>query len=1407
MAARRKVPEALKANYEALGTLLQPRTEAQAPRTVTVAAEICFQMALRGPCNPMSFLPSDLSPTERTSILDTVASQCEIVSGQAWLLKDEIRQRTLHSRKPSDLASALASAQPADDEITKALRWLYGGQVPDPAGLTACEAKALISTRRWTEGHAPFTIDDTDLRRHLARRERENEYRRLVSAGFFGRDREKAELIEFFTGALGAYDGRYALDSNAHQVRVTHVFGPGGIGKSTLIAAAALAVLEADPQAPLVHLDFDRSTLDPTKPATLDLEVLYQAGAADKKQAEDFRARRERIREQFEFPFSAGPSDFGLESAFTSSISVMSGALEWLGDLKKPLLLILDTFEQIEAGGRHYLDALMKWLGDLLWIAHAPEVRIIVSSRSHPRETLSFAHAPEHNIVALPELDLAGALAFLKFYNVPEDAGTVIFDTFGGNPLMLRLAAELLLKGGRIALDDIARTAREGKFPREIVQGFLYDRFLKHIPPDGRDYAHPGLILPEVTRPLIQQVLGPLRNQSLVVDTIRSNAIFDALASATWLVNVSADRQIVTQRRDLRKLMLKLMDSDDARRNEVPEIRRLAIGYHRSYHTPKDDAMCVYHLLMAVKTKDELAQFDGTDFTALAEFLRPHLDDLPEIARKNVQSRLQRRLGTEEAINQLTDEAWGEYLAGSSHAMGEGERIVESSDPMIALNLWRRRPIRVNGFIPTFVIQALAETGEWSDPAADEVIDAVEPSQIENDDKRLYWLARLQLLRKPADLPHLLCDGLKAALEPGTNSSFIKEIASLAVIADALDASRSIASDVLKSWAPSSDTRLSLLRALRGIDDGSRRVLVYAIPLQTDWTQRLAPHMKYWSSPLSPTGNWPPAVLAKQAEIDRLHGQPFDVVMNAPAQFGTAVLGDLTPDAAVILLRGITPEFHRPVRQALRDSMFTEDALRTIMSRFRQAASICPSDLEPDVFIPRALRDPAAWFLSLAQFADRVRAMETLLDTAVEHAPGNNKLVQVRDSWIAWDRALCRGRSSSWQTGSPVPSYLTRFQSYRAPDRFKDRKASLSDGLSRAARVKTTIAQIAPDATAPPADIAPELTSGLQKAANAREYELTGDELFALESIILPMSRPVILVRNHSYDDAADPWTILNTPDVRARLSRTLPSIGRVELPTSLLTPFAGTALIVGNGVVMTTRHVAELFSSTRQPDAAINFHAEISSSPSTGSRLPIQAVEFLHPFWDMALLRVPGLPHDGVLRFSVRTPDELEGRQIVVIGHPSFDPRNDGSLQDRIFSSVYNVKRLTPGFLRPSVKYQSMKAMTHDAATLGLNSGAAVIDVQTGEIVGMQFASDYLQGNYAVPMYELARDRQFAKLLNLQGLVAPATETRAPIASAPCPAPATAPTKSPAVVPGPVFTVTWTIPLHVRVSVSGEAL
>jgi DNA/RNA endonuclease G (NUC1)/S1-C subfamily serine protease len=295
--------------------------------------------------------------------------------------------------------------------------------------------------------------------------------------------------------------------------------------------------------------------------------------------------------------------------------------------------------------------------------------------------------------------------------------------------------------------------------------------------------------------------------------------------------------------------------------------------------------------------------------------------------------------------------------------------------------------------------------------------------------------------------------------------------------------------------------------------------------------------------------------------------------------------------------------------------------------------------------------------------------------------------------------------------------------------------------------------------------------SGLQKLAVDRVQEITPSEMFGLEAIVLPRNRPVAFVRGESYDDLDGPWASLNDDVVKRRVASLLPLIGRVEVPSSPILPYAGTGFVVGQGLIATNRHVAQIFAQGlgltiryRAGDAAIDFKRQVDAPDDERTAyLSVRAVEMIHPYWDMALLRVDGLPTDRMLRLSVKSPEELLDRNVVVIGYPARDERSDVALQDRIFNRTYNVKRLQPGVIRTRAKVQSFEntvnAFTHDASTLGGNSGSAVIEVDTGEVVALHFAGEYLKANYAVPMYELARDSRVASRLNFDGTIPPTND------------------------------------------------
>jgi endonuclease G len=293
--------------------------------------------------------------------------------------------------------------------------------------------------------------------------------------------------------------------------------------------------------------------------------------------------------------------------------------------------------------------------------------------------------------------------------------------------------------------------------------------------------------------------------------------------------------------------------------------------------------------------------------------------------------------------------------------------------------------------------------------------------------------------------------------------------------------------------------------------------------------------------------------------------------------------------------------------------------------------------------------------------------------------------------------------------------------------------------------------------------------TAIEKLVDNRPDQISDREQYALEAIVLPKSRPVVFVRGESvYDDIPEPWESLNDAPMKSKIARLLPAIGRIELPLSQFIPYGGTGFVVGSGRLMTNRHVAQLFAQGlgdkiryQSGGSAVDFKRQVDTSDSDRSAyFKVRSVEMIHPYWDMAILNVDGLSTEEMLTLSVRSPEELIGRSVLVVGYPARDDRNDLELQDRIFQKTYLVKRIQPGHVRARAKIQSFEnlvnAMTHDASTLGGNSGSAVIDVESGEVIALHFGGEYLKANYAVPMYELARDRHVSKLLNLDGSLSP---------------------------------------------------
>ena len=299
------------------------------------------------------------------------------------------------------------------------------------------------------------------------------------------------------------------------------------------------------------------------------------------------------------------------------------------------------------------------------------------------------------------------------------------------------------------------------------------------------------------------------------------------------------------------------------------------------------------------------------------------------------------------------------------------------------------------------------------------------------------------------------------------------------------------------------------------------------------------------------------------------------------------------------------------------------------------------------------------------------------------------------------------------------------------------------------------------EATDPPMRMSGTGTVGDSEAKRAREAvkklssgkAITDSEQMLIEAIILPNERPAVLVKGDSYDLNHRNWRHFSKPAVKNVITGAIPSVGRIDVPDHPLVPYAGTGFIVGDGLMMTNRHVAEVFSRGLGVDGlrfrpGMEVEADLKHEHNSDDSVLVRVSEvvMIHPVWDMALLRVDGLPVSvRALSLATSNPADLVGGDVAVIGYPAFDPRNNTQVQNKVFKSVYNVKRMQPGKLKAheTVSHYDYEiaALTHDASTLGGNSGSAVVDAETGEVVALHFGGIYKKTNYAVPAFDLSKD------------------------------------------------------------------
>lgn len=285
------------------------------------------------------------------------------------------------------------------------------------------------------------------------------------------------------------------------------------------------------------------------------------------------------------------------------------------------------------------------------------------------------------------------------------------------------------------------------------------------------------------------------------------------------------------------------------------------------------------------------------------------------------------------------------------------------------------------------------------------------------------------------------------------------------------------------------------------------------------------------------------------------------------------------------------------------------------------------------------------------------------------------------------------------------------------------------------------------------------LDGGLDRARLTEAVESMSEGAWAggepgLEAIIERFTRPVMLVQDDDFVSPPDSFPDSQTVRAklaggRAVLTGAISSVGRIDLHNHRM-DWVGTGWIVGPGLAVTNRHVAQEFGvgdgtgfafrkapGGRVVNATIDRYQEYSRG--TESIFRIKEILWIEPddAYDVGLLRIEVQDQDNKPLppgIELMTQEELDslpvGAWIAVIGYPARSPYNNLHDQQRIFDGIYGVKRLAPGTvtaIRPD------GVLHHDATTLGGNSGSTVIDLDGGKAAALHFGGIEGDHNEAV--------------------------------------------------------------------------
>jgi hypothetical protein len=1516
----------------------------------SVARHVLAAAALVREFDPLALMASPIDPAVRAQALALIAQEASEIE---WSdPNDPSRRKTYWRLDPSARRRVLA-ALVNDRKLDDTLRWarpikgdtfadhlraaLTGGLDPekiaedqrDAAVAAATFAAEALGPQRGAAAHrAAHVLRDIVSRKADDRRLSAVALEVLTGHG------ESLTALEAFadTGTIPEGDRLPAPNEAAVGTRAYLVTGAPGAGKSVLaanlvrrrrgylvitelsrtflprvvgffgtLASKAGSFLqraaEKAPNRPVVLLDFRTQAIALGGELEWTSEATRQLGYGREeltKRLSDMRAAIRVAQSRLD------PAGKGALAALTAASDMKDGMATTLGEqgfADAPLLVVIDSFEEVTHRSFPAND-------DALPLTLFGRVLLWADSLAALRTTdAKFVFSAVRVIVCgrdKPDMDEARLARWFVGQRVIATKPTVETKETPATPHAA--------PGAETPADLFARMQQRLSSAGGLPDGTTVERI--------QAVAVASLALREVTPDLLRDVLVPAAGVA-AISPPQAKALFDRLATETWLFTKAANEQALRPQLDVRRIMMSTGSAPE-QANATDTVAQWALRVHRNAadwyaaRAPGDEAArleAAYHRAFLPEPFAEwLAVFAPADIPRLCRRLADSAEgDLP--AMPLAARALLRfygvgplRLTAEESAALPPDLAAKAEVERLEFARREGRGVATAATPA--------RPAR--GAPPPAVVPeaTIADTGTASPPyrlydlLADRNLGArVRYAFAVGDFDEAAGLGWTAIGTVP-DLPDL-SDPLRTADDPVTHWVWMASLARLAsgdqwppagqierVLSRVIDSTNperaganpaglwlaAAGTIALEGRLPAAAASERLVTLTRGVRSAAMHADLRAFALHPLWRTDQGPPVpvqisvplnrlpvfrrEFHSDMPALPGLGRVADLVKRMIKGEIRSRDIDAQLaaNEPSVLfsdaGTAA--SLERAGIGRMVTGMQPELYDVAVFAMREADRknrgdVDQAIREIAV----LATYWPADVTPEG-TPVRDRDRRAGLLARAiMHADRCGLLPDLLRKVAAQSD-NPRLIQIgdlavryaavlRQGWMSQvDRAVQRERSEARvvaEATAPAMSELaapavvttraapivddhqhsstrvamsghdqtiSRDQSRKAHnEEFVQRLLARRPHMKQAydKRLQEAAAQAEPVITAESAIPAPEVeTLGLPPP--------TPPEIVA-ETIVFE-ERPVLFVRH----DWIDPVNVTKKGEEAEELVKDLetrrktieplmPLIGRIDVVGFPGSDFIGTGWFVESDIVVTNRHVASLIA--QQDGRSFVFKRGVTGEPMTSSlstlhefddlaadasrQFAVKEVLYIEPESgpnDIAFLRVArrtdGSKRDRIAIAGVDAPENL---RVVVVGYPARAPKRiipNQQLMKELYRDRFDVKRAAPGFTMATQNGVSR----HDCTTLGGNSGSVVLDLATGDAVGLHFAGLYQESNRAVR----------ASVLN--DYVKTRRWTRPPVIEAAKPARKPAPPAKPAMPAAAVpqsGAVTVTIPLSITVS------